>query len=163
VLVIGYRLCQPRECPDRLPRAATTVVTIPPYPIVTVWILAVSIILIRVIVVGVIKKLVPGHGKTRARMAIDTCICSLRQTFSRLPSRKLIGPRNPFSREFEQERRTKVEISQAIDEQRIVLVVGAPHKPAKCATEPVTKCLPFHLTARFESNLPAQPRSWGVE
>jgi hypothetical protein len=67
--------------------------------------------------------------------------------------------RGLFARKFEQERWAKVEFSQAIDEQRIVLVGRVPNKWPKNSSYRLIESVLFHLSARCGRTRPVQPRS----
>jgi hypothetical protein len=56
--------------------------------------------------------------------------------------------RGLFVRKFEQERWAKVEFSQAIDEQRIMLVGRVPNKWSKNSSYRLIESVRFHLSAR---------------
>jgi hypothetical protein len=67
--------------------------------------------------------------------------------------------RGLVARKFEQERWAKVEFSQAIDEQRIVLVGRVPNKWSKNPSYRLIESVRFHLSARCGRTRPVQPRS----
>jgi hypothetical protein len=60
--------------------------------------------------------------------------------------------RGLFARKFEQERWAKVEFSQTIDEQRIVLVGRVPNKWSKNSSHRLIESVLFHLSARSGRN-----------
>ena len=67
--------------------------------------------------------------------------------------------RGLFARKFEQERWAKVEFSQAVDEQRIMLVGRVPNKWSKNSSYRLIESVLFHLSARCGRTRLVQPRS----